>query len=119
MAQNKMTIRKGDTVKVITGKDRGKTGKVLRSVPEKSRVVVEKVKSLPAGEGLNCANGEYGNMIEMGVNDPVKVTRTALQSAASVAALILITEATINEIPKDGPDLSALAGAMGGGGGMY
>ena len=42
-------------------------------------------------------------MIEMGVNDPVKVTRTALQSAASVAALILITEATINEIPKD-PD---------------
>ena len=82
-------------------------------------VVVEKVKSLPKGEGLNCANGEYGNMIEMGVNDPVKVTRTALQSAASVAALILITEATINEIPKEGPDLSALAGAMGGGGGMY
>ena len=82
-------------------------------------VVVEKVKSLPKGEGLNCANGEYGNMIEMGVNDPVKVTRTALQSAASVAALILITEATINEIPKEGPDLSALAAGMQGGGGMY
>ena len=80
-------------------------------------VVVEKVKSLPKGEGLNCANGEYGNMIEMGVNDPVKVTRTALQSAASVAALILITEATINEIPKEGPDLSALAAGMQGGGG--
>ena len=82
-------------------------------------VVVEKVKNLPKGEGLNCANGEYGNMIEMGVNDPVKVTRTALQSAASVAALILITEATINEIPKEGPDLSALAAGMQGGGGMY
>ena len=82
-------------------------------------VVVEKVKSLPKGEGLNCANGEYGNMIEMGVNDPVKVTRTALQSAASVAALILITEATINELPKEGPDLSALAAGMQGGGGMY
>ena len=82
-------------------------------------VVVEKVKSLPKGKGLNCANGEYGNMIEMGVNDPVKVTRTALQSAASVAALILITEATINEIPKEGPDLSALAAGMQGGGGMY
>ena len=82
-------------------------------------VVVEKVKSLPKGEGLNCATGEYGNMIEMGVNDPVKVTRTALQSAASVAALILITEATINEIPKEGPDLSALAAGMQGGGGMY
>ncbi|HIW76725.1 MULTISPECIES: chaperonin GroEL [Gordonibacter] len=81
-------------------------------------VVVERVKGMPKGEGLNCANGEYGNMIEMGVNDPVKVTRTALQSAASVAALILITEATINDIPKD-PDPAALAAAAGGmGGGM-
>ena len=79
-------------------------------------VVVEKVKGLPAGEGVNFANGETGNMIAMGVNDPVKVTRTALQSAASVAALILITEATVNEIPAEGPDLSALAGGgMGGG----
>lgn len=82
-------------------------------------VVVEKVKGLPAGEGVNFANGETGNMIAMGVNDPVKVTRTALQSAASVAALILITEAIVNEIPAEGPDLSALAGAgMGGGMGM-
>ena len=82
-------------------------------------VVVEKVKGLPAGEGVNFANGETGNMIAMGVNDPVKVTRTALQSAASVAALILITEATVNAIPAEGPDLSALAGAgMGGGMGM-
>ena len=82
-------------------------------------VVVEKVKGLPAGEGVNFANGETGNMIAMGVNDPVTVTRTALQSAASVAALILITEATVNEIPAEGPDLSALAGAgMGGGMGM-
>ncbi|MEG1831296.1 MAG: chaperonin GroEL [Raoultibacter sp.] len=82
-------------------------------------VVVEHVKGMKKGEGLNSATGEYGNMIKMGVNDPVKVTRTALQSAASVAALILITEATVNEIPKEGPDLSALAGAGGGGmGGM-
>ena len=82
-------------------------------------VVVEKVKGLPTGEGVNFATGATGNMIEMGVNDPVKVTRTALQSAASVAALILITEATINEIPQEGPDLSALAGGgMGGGMGM-
>lgn len=79
-------------------------------------VVVEKVKEMAKGEGINFANGQTGNMIEMGVNDPVKVTRTALQSAASVAALILITEATINEIPKEGPDLSALAGAGAGGG---
>ena len=81
-------------------------------------VVVEKVKGLPKGEGVNFANGETGNMIVMGVNDPVKVTRTALQSAASVAALILITEVTVNEIPSEGPDLSALAAAGGMGGGM-
>ncbi|CDD67561.1 60 kDa chaperonin [Eggerthella sp. CAG:368] len=82
-------------------------------------VVVEKAKAMPKGEGINFADGSQGNMIAMGVNDPVKVTRTALQSAASVAALILITEATINEIPAEGPDLSALAGAAGGmGGGM-
>lgn len=82
-------------------------------------VVVEKAKAMPKGEGINFADGFQGNMIAMGVNDPVKVTRTALQSAASVAALILITEATINEIPAEGPDLSALAGAAGGmGGGM-
>ena len=83
-------------------------------------VVVEKVKGLKTGEGLNCANGEYGDMIKMGVNDPVKVTRTALQSAVSVASLILITEATVNDIPKD-PDPAAAAAAMAGagaGGGM-
>ena len=79
-------------------------------------VIVEKVKGFAKGEGINFANGEQGDMIKMGVNDPVKVTRTALQSAASVAALILITEPTINEIPKEGPDLSALAGAGAGGG---
>lgn len=84
-------------------------------------VVVEKIKSLPKGHGLNSASGEYGDMIAMGVNDPVKVTRTALQAAASVAGLILITEASVNEIPTEGPDLSALAGAAGAGmgGGMY
>lgn len=79
-------------------------------------VVVEKAKAFAKGEGYNFANGEEGSMIEMGVSDPVKVTRTALQSAASVAGLILITEATINEIPKEGPDPSALAGAGQGGG---
>ena len=83
-------------------------------------VVVEHVKGMKPGEGLNCVTGEYGNMIDMGVNDPVKVTRTALQSAASVAALILITEATVNEIPKD-PSASELAAAAAAGAanGMY
>ncbi|MBQ9003327.1 MAG: chaperonin GroEL [Eggerthellaceae bacterium] len=82
-------------------------------------VIVEKVKGLAKGEGLNCATGEYGDLIAMGVSDPVKVTRTALESAASVAALILITEATINEIPKDpDPAAAAAAAAAGMGGGM-
>ena len=69
-------------------------------------VMVDKVRHMEKGEGVNFADGTTGKMIEMGVNDPVKVTRTALQSAASVAALILITECTINEIPKD-PDPAA------------
>ena len=81
-------------------------------------VVVDKVKSMPKGEGVNFADGTTGKMIDMGVNDPVKVTRTALQSAASVAALILITEATINEIPKDPDPAAAAAAAAGGMGGM-
>ncbi len=82
-------------------------------------VEVAEVKKAENGWGRNYKTGECGDMIKMGVNDPVKVTRTALQSAASVASLILITEASINEIPKEGPDLSELAGAMQGGGGMY
>jgi chaperonin GroEL len=82
-------------------------------------IVVEKVKGLPKGEGLNCATGEYGDLISMGVSDPVKVTRTALESAASVAALILITEATVTEIPKDSDAAAAAAAAAAGmGGGM-
>ena len=82
-------------------------------------VVVEKVKTLPAGEGLNSATGEYGDMLKMGVIDPVKVTRSALQNAASIAALILITEAAVNDLPAkdDGGAAAAMAG-MGGMGGM-
>jgi chaperonin GroEL len=79
-------------------------------------VVVGKVKELPKGEGLNCANGEYGKLIEMGVIDPVKVSRTALQNAASVASLILTIEATVSDIPGELADsakaAASLAGAM-------
>ena len=84
-------------------------------------VVVDKVSELPAGEGLNSANGEWGNMIDMGVLDPVKVTRTTLQNAASVASLILITEATVSDVPKNTQLEDAIAAATAGaqGGGMY
>ncbi|MEE8704507.1 MAG: chaperonin GroEL [Olsenella sp.] len=84
-------------------------------------VVVEKIKGLPEGEGLNSANGQWGNMIEMGVLDPVKVTRTTLQNAASIASLILITEATVSDEPKDTTIEEAIsaAAAQGGQGGAY
>ena len=84
-------------------------------------VVVDKVASLPAGEGLNSATGEWGNMIDMGVLDPVKVSRVTLQNAASVASLILITEATVTDVPKNTQLEDAIAAATAGqqGGGMY
>ncbi|MDO8879264.1 MAG: chaperonin GroEL [Coriobacteriia bacterium] len=80
-------------------------------------VVAEKVKALGAGEGLNAATGEYGDLLKMGVIDPVKVTRSALQNAASIAALILITETTITDVPQKDDAAAAMAG-MGGMGGM-
>jgi chaperonin GroEL len=81
-------------------------------------VVAEKVKGMKKGEGLNSATGEYGDLFKMGVIDPVKVTRTALQNAASISALILITETTVADIPAE--DGGGAAAGMGGGmGGMY
>ncbi len=85
-------------------------------------VVAEKIKSMPAGQGLDSATGTYGDMIEMGVLDPVKVARVTLQNAASIAGLILITEATVSDEPKNTniEDAIAAAAAQGGqGGGMY
>ena len=84
-------------------------------------VVVDKVAELPAGQGLNSANGEWDDMIEMGVLDPVKVSRVTLQNAASVASLILITEATVSDVPKNTQLEDAIAAATAGqqGGGMY
>ena len=84
-------------------------------------VVVDKVAELPAGQGLNSASGEWGDMIEMGVLDPVKVSRVTLQNAASVASLILITEATVSDVPKNTQLEDAIAAATAGqqGGGMY
>jgi chaperonin GroEL len=63
-------------------------------------VVAEKVANLPDGEGLNAATGEYVNMLKAGINDPVKVTRSALQNAASIAGLFLTTEAVVAEKPE-------------------
>ncbi|MEO3858709.1 chaperonin GroEL [Acrocarpospora sp. B8E8] len=73
-------------------------------------VVVEKVRNLTPGEGLNAATGEYVNMFDTGIIDPAKVTRSALQNAASIAALFLTTEAVIAEKPEKNPAASAMPG---------
>jgi len=78
-------------------------------------VIVEKVRHLKAGEGLNAATGEYVDMIKTGIIDPAKVTRSALQNAASIAALFLTTEAVIADKPEPKP---AMPPAPGGGGDM-
>jgi chaperonin GroEL len=78
-------------------------------------VVVERVRNLEPGQGLNAATGDYVNMFEAGIIDPAKVTRSALQNAASIAALFLTTEAVIAEKPEKAP---ANPGGMPGGGDM-
>ena len=81
-------------------------------------VVAEKVSGLPQGEGLNAASGEYVDLMAAGINDPVKVTRSALQNAASIAALFLTTEAVVADKPE--PAAPAMPGGdeMGGMGGF-
>jgi chaperonin GroEL len=87
----------------------------IRQIAENSgfeaSVVVEKVRGLKPGEGLNAATGEYANLVDDGVIDPTMVTRSALQNAASIAKNILTTEAVVAEPPEKEP-------AMPGGGGM-
>ncbi len=80
-------------------------------------VIVDKVKAGEGNFGYNAATGEFGDVVEMGILDPAKVTRSALQNAASIAALMITTEAMVTELPKEeggAPDM----GGMGGMGGM-
>ncbi|MGE9985539.1 chaperonin GroEL [Desulfovibrio sp. SGI.169] len=81
-------------------------------------IVVEKVRAGKDGFGFNAATGEYEDLIKAGVIDPKKVTRTALQNAASVASLLLTTECAIAERPEPKKDAPAMPGGMGGMGGM-
>ncbi|WP_426309529.1 chaperonin GroEL [Cellulosimicrobium sp. E-16] len=77
-------------------------------------VVAEKVRNLPSGQGLNAATGVYEDLLAAGVNDPVKVTRSALQNAASIAALFLTTEAVVADKPEKTPAMPGGDGGMGG-----
>ena len=81
-------------------------------------VVVDRVRNLANGEGLNAATGEYSNLLAAGIADPVKVTRSALQNAASIAGLFLTTEAVVADLPEK-QQAGGGEGDMGGMGGMY
>ena len=80
-------------------------------------VVVDRVRNLPTGEGLNAATGEYVNLLAAGIADPVKVTRSALQNAGSIAGLFLTTEAVVADKPE--PPAAPAVGGAGDLGGMY
>ncbi|MDO5056577.1 MAG: chaperonin GroEL [Lautropia sp.] len=92
---------------------------IVTNAGEEASVIVAKVAEGKGNFGYNAANGEYGDLVEMGVVDPTKVTRTALQNAASIAGLLLTTDCLVSEAPEDKPAAGA-AGmpGMGGMGGM-
>ncbi|MBI5256063.1 MAG: chaperonin GroEL, partial [Burkholderiales bacterium] len=90
---------------------------IVANAGDEPSVVINKVLEGKGNYGFNAANGTYGDMIEMGILDPTKVTRTALQNAASVAGLMLTTECMVAEAPKE--EAPAMpGGGMGGMGGM-
>ena len=92
---------------------------IVTNAGDDAAVIMSKVKEGKGTYGYNAATGSYGDMLEMGILDPTKVTRLALQNAASVAGLLLTTEVMIAEAPKDEPEHAHGAGGdMGGMGGM-
>jgi chaperonin GroEL len=92
---------------------------IVTNAGDEASVVVDKVKQLKGNEGYNAATGEYGDMIKFGIPDPAKVTRTALQAAASVAGLMITTECMVTDIVDDAPAPAMPdMGGMGGMGGM-
>ena len=82
-------------------------------------VIIEKIKNSEKGIGYNALTEEYVKMIDTGIVDPAKVTRSALQNAASVAAMVLTTESLVADKPEENKPDPAMAGGMGGMGGMY
>jgi chaperonin GroEL len=90
---------------------------IAANAGDEGSVVLDKVRNLKGNQGYNAATGEYGDMIELGILDPAKVTRTALQAAASVAGLMITTEAMVAELPED-KEAPGMPGGMGGMGGM-
>ncbi|HSC80739.1 MAG TPA: chaperonin GroEL [Chitinolyticbacter sp.] len=91
---------------------------IVANAGDEPSVVVNKVVEGTGNYGYNAATGEYGDLVEIGVLDPAKVTRSALQHAASVAGLLLTTDAMVAELPKDDAPAMPGGGGMGGMGGM-
>ena len=90
---------------------------IVTNAGEEASVIISKVREGKDAFGFNAANGDYGDMIEMGILDPAKVTRTALQAEGSIAGMMITTEAMVTELPKDEPAAPAMPD-MGGMGGM-
>ncbi len=91
---------------------------IVTNAGEEPSVILNKVKDGKGNFGYNAANGEFGDMIEFGILDPTKVTRSALQNAASIAGLMITTEAMVAELPKKEEPAMPGGGGMGGMGGM-
>jgi chaperonin GroEL len=91
---------------------------IVTNAGEEPSVIVNRVKEGSGNFGYNAANGEFGDMIEFGILDPTKVTRSALQNAASIAGLMITTEAMVAEAPKKDEPAMPAGGGMGGMGGM-
>jgi len=90
---------------------------IVANAGDEQSVVLNKVQEGKGNYGYNAATGEYGDMVAMGILDPTKVTRSALQNAASVAGLMITTEAMVAELPKEEKE-AGMPGGMGGMGGM-
>ncbi len=91
---------------------------IVTNAGEEPSVIVNKVKEGSGNFGYNAANGEFGDMVELGILDPTKVTRTALQNAASIAGLMITTEAMVADSPKKEEPAMPPGGGMGDMGGM-
>lgn len=93
---------------------------IVDNAGEEPSVIANNIKASDGSMGYNAATEQYGNMIEMGILDPTKVTRSALQYAASIAGLMITTECMVTDLPKEDnkPDMGGASGGMGGMGGM-
>ena len=91
---------------------------IVQNAGDEPSVVVNKVIEGKGSFGYNAASGEYGDLMKMGVVDPTKVARVALQNAASIAGLMLTTACMVAELPEDKPAGGMGGGGMGGMGGM-